>query len=478
MRMPKSTGATSRSTKSGSYSVLITAAVIAIAVVLNLIVNKLPADYTQFDISSAKLFTLSTQTEDLVSGLQQETTVYWVVQSGTEDSTIEHLLDRYQALSSNLTVSKIDPVINPTFVSEYTDEKISNNSLLVVSGTRSRYVPYDSIYLVDLSAYYQTGSYTQEFDGENALTSAIDYVVSDTVPVAYTLTGHGEFSFDDSFSAQITNQNIELRELDLLTAGGIPEDCSSLFLCSPKTDLSDVETEMLSAYLKQGGHLFLVTDFTRSETPNLDALLADYGVSPVSGMVIETDGNHTLQDYQHYILPDLGSHTITDPLTENGYRVLTAFSQGLQVSSDLRDGLTVTSLLTSTDKSYSKVAGVNLTTFVKEDGDIDGPFTLAAAISEEVDNGTTQIVWITSSYLFDSQLNNAVSGANYDLLLNSIGWLCDRESAISIHSKNMISENLLVPDSAVTLLSLVLVLLIPLALLITGIVITVKRRRR
>ena len=157
---------------------------------------------------------------------------------------------------------------------------------------------------------------------------------------------------------------------------------------------------------------------------------------------------------------------------------MTAFSQGLQVSSDLRDGLTVTSLLTSTDKSYSKVAGVNLTTFVKEDGDIDGPFTLAAAISEEVENGTTQIVWIPSSYLFDSQLNNAVSGANYDLLLNSIGWLCDRESAISIHSKNMISENLLVPDSAVTLLSLVLVLLIPLALLITGIVITVKRRRR
>lgn len=98
----------------GSYSVVITVVVIVMAILVNLIVNRLPTTYTQFDVSSAGLYTLSEQTESMVSGLDQDITIYWIVQTGNENNSIQRLLDRYQALSDRITVTKVDPVINPT----------------------------------------------------------------------------------------------------------------------------------------------------------------------------------------------------------------------------------------------------------------------------------------------------------------------------------------------------------------------------
>ena len=43
----------------GSYSILLTAIVVVAAVILNLIINSLPSQLTQFDFSSAKLYTLT-----------------------------------------------------------------------------------------------------------------------------------------------------------------------------------------------------------------------------------------------------------------------------------------------------------------------------------------------------------------------------------------------------------------------------------
>ena len=80
----------------GSYSVVITVVVIVMAILVNLIVNRLPTTYTQFDVSSAGLYTLSEQTESMVSGLDQDITIYWIVQTGNENNSIQRLLDRYQ----------------------------------------------------------------------------------------------------------------------------------------------------------------------------------------------------------------------------------------------------------------------------------------------------------------------------------------------------------------------------------------------
>jgi ABC-2 type transport system permease protein len=113
----------------------------------------------------------------------------------------------------------------------------------------------------------------------------------------------------------------------------------------------------------------------------------------------------------------LGDHDITEPLTSGGYKVLLPIAQGLKVSSGLRDGLSVTQLLTTSDSAYSKTGGYSITTYDKESGDVDGPFALSVAVTDTVDDDTkTNIVWVSSSYLLDDQTNSQVSGGEPGLL--------------------------------------------------------------
>ena len=83
-----------RAFRAGGYSAAATLIVIAIAVAVNLFAGALPASLTHIDTTASGLFTLSAQTEQLVSALDEDVTIYWIVQSGSEDSTLTELLDR------------------------------------------------------------------------------------------------------------------------------------------------------------------------------------------------------------------------------------------------------------------------------------------------------------------------------------------------------------------------------------------------
>ena len=75
----------------GSYSLVITAVVLALLIVVNILVSILPTPMTQYDISAAKLYSISSNTKVVVNALQEDVTIYWSVQSGKEDQIIENL---------------------------------------------------------------------------------------------------------------------------------------------------------------------------------------------------------------------------------------------------------------------------------------------------------------------------------------------------------------------------------------------------
>jgi ABC-2 type transport system permease protein len=188
----------------GSYSLVLTAIILAILIVVNLLVSVLPANLTKLDISSSKLYSITSNTKVVVNALDQDVTIYWIVQSGEEDDVIDNLLSKYESLSSHIEVVKKNPDVYPTFAAQYTDETVANNSLIVVSGERYRYIAYDDIYLSDTSSYYSYYTSTvTAFDGEGAITSAIDYVVNEQLPQAYLLEGHGESDLPSIFSDQV-----------------------------------------------------------------------------------------------------------------------------------------------------------------------------------------------------------------------------------------------------------------------------------
>jgi ABC-2 type transport system permease protein len=180
----------------------------------------------------------------------------------------------------------------------------------------------------------------------------------------------------------------------------------------------------------------------------------------------------------YYLLPSLGSHTITEPLSEGGYRVLLPIAQGLTVSDELPDDISVTELLTTSNSSFSKIAGYQLTTYEKESGDIDGPFALAVAVTQTLDEGESRIVWVSSSALLDDTASARVSGGNQDFFLNALGWMCEHEESISIHAKSMDREYLTMGNSTASLMTLVIVIVLPLVYLALGIRTWVRRKRR
>lgn len=145
-------------------------------------------------------------------------TLYWVVQSGEEDAVVENLLSKYESLSGHIQVVKKNPDVYPTFAQQYTDEEVPNNSIIVECGDRSRFISYHDIYIQDM--------YASSFDGEGAITSAIDYVVREELPQVYLLEGHGEAAFPDTFRDQIEKDNLETQTLSLLTADAVPEDAA------------------------------------------------------------------------------------------------------------------------------------------------------------------------------------------------------------------------------------------------------------
>ena len=95
-------------------------------------------------------------------------------------------------------------------------------------------------------------------------------------------------------------------------------------------------------------------------------------MSVTDGIVVESDREHYAFQAPYVLLPDMTSHDITDSLIEENYFVLMPISQSLTVDESNTKG-TVTSLLTTSDYSYSKADAFDLETYDKEAGDTDGP---------------------------------------------------------------------------------------------------------
>lgn len=470
-----------RTLKMGSYSTLVIVIAIVVAIVANLLVGRIPSSYTKLDLTENKLYSISDQTQEIVSSISDEVTVYLIAETGSEASTITELLDKYKPLSGHLTIEYKDPILYPTFTSQFTSDSVTSNSVIVTSAKRTKVIPYSS--MVISAGSYVNGEYqsTSSFDGENQITSAIDYVTSDNLPVIYQLTGHGETGLSSTLSNQVANENISLETLALTSVEAVPEDAACLLITAPLSDYTQDDIVKLSAYMESGGNIVCVTNIIEGELPNLYDFLSGYGLSLVDGVVVEGDARHIAYTtsgtaYPHYLLPDLQSHEITAPLIDGGYMVLYPIAQGLDIATNLRSTLTVTELLTSSDAAYAKTDIANMTTFDKEAGDVDGPFALAAAVEDSRDG--SKLVWYTTYYLLDENVDLNVSGGNSDLFLNTLGWLCQRESSVTIRSKTLSIQSLNINTADGRSLNIFFIGILPLAALICGGVVWYRRKKR
>ena len=464
--------------RNGSYSTLLIVIFVAIVVVINMIVGKLPSKYTQIDISDQQLYSIGDETKKVLNNLDKDVTIYQIAQSGSEDETISNLLQKYADESKHVKVELKDPVVSPKFVSEYTSDQVSSNSLIVVCGDRNKVVNYNDMY--ESTMDYNTYSYqTTGFDGEGQITSAIAYVTTENLPVLYTLEGHGEKELDSTIKEDIEKANMEVKTLNLISEGSVPDDAACLLIDSPSSDISEDEKTALLDYLENGGKAMVFSDYTESTLSNFAAVLENYGVKAADGIVFEGDNQHYGMQMPYYLLPTVNSTDASSETASSGYYIIMPYAQGIQKLDDVRDTVTIEDILTTSDSAYSKT-NLQSKTLEKEDGDVEGPFALGVSIKEDVGDGKkTQIIYYSSSYIMDSQMNQLVSGGNEKLVTESLNSMVSTEetTTVSIPSKSLEVSYLTISDYDASFWKICTIGLIPGIFLVAGFVIWFKRRK-
>ena len=464
--------------KRGSYSSVLTLIVIVAVVVANLLIRELPARYTELDVSGRSLYKISDQTKEVLAGLNEDVTIYLVAQNGNENAIIEEFLSRYQELSGHIKVQNVDPVDNPAFTTKYSSSTVYENSLIVEGEKRYKIVGYHDIYQ---SSYVGTDSngeavYSTEFAGEGQLTSAIGYVVTDSLPTLYTLNGHKEEALPGNLIEGIKQENIAVEGLNLITQGSVPENCDGIFIVGPQRDLTEGERDILAEYMENGGKLFFISDSTAEEMPNLKSIVASYGLEVKKGVVLEGNASYYTRE-NYYVVPDYVAHTITQPLLDNNILCLAVLAQAL-VETENNTDAQISWLLQTSDKAFNKENPVDAESMKQTNEDETGTFYLGAVSKKGSGEKESAMVVLTTPAFVYEETNASIAGGNYDLVINAIGYLCEHEEAITIHTKNLDTEYIALNANQVIAWSIVLVIVIPLILLITGVVIWVIRRRR
>ena len=461
--------------RSGVYSTAILAAAVVLAVLVNLVVQAIPVRYTEFDLSEGGLYTLGGTSAQLAGSLEQDVTIYYLCETGSEDAIITGLLDQYAAAGSHIRWQQIDPAVYPTFAARYGAETVSTGSLILDAGERSAVLDAADFYVYDYTDYY---TYSVRFDGEQQITSALYRLTSGEASRAYYTTGHGEKSLSSTLVDALAAQNIETEPLSLLS-GPVPEDCALLIIHCPATDFAGPEGAVdeigfLQAYLDGGGKVLLTTDAYYS-TPRLDAVMAGFGLARVDGLVVEGDANHSLYGYSYYLLPDYAASsgsTALDGLDLTA-PVLLQMAQGIAITPT--DGIAAGPLLTTSDAAYSKAAGYDMTTADREEGDLDGQSDLAV----RAESGSTagQAIRIGCPNMHDELLYQSIPG-NCDFLVGCAASLTGQSSGILIESKALEADQLVIPARTAAAVGLVFLALVPAGLLVAGAVVTIRRRRR
>ncbi len=464
----------------GAFSAGMIVVMCAICVVVNLVLTALPAKYTSIDCSATKLYSLTGDTKDRVSKLDEDITIYVLNSKKSKDAKIDETINRYKDLSSHIKVKYVDPVTSPKFYQDYTDTTPTTNSLIIESKNRSKVIDYNDIYEYDSSSYYygyQSQSSITGYDAEGQITSAIEYVTmdADELPVIYQITGHNETEIGSNFQSVVSKANANLKSLELFNEEKVPEDATAIIINSPTVDFNEEDAQKVIDYLNGGGKAMIIGCYAyNDELTNFNKILAAYNVSFKTGVVAENDSSKYYQN-PLYLLPTVETTDYTSDATD-GY-VFLAGSCAISYPEDT-DDVTYTKLLSTSDSAVLKKDWKNITTSKAEDTDENGPFTTGLAVNDS-STGASIVVFGTP-YVVDDSYDNAVSGNNADMFKDVITSMTGNVELASsvIPVKDYTLSNITINTLQAVITGLIIMVAVPILLIIIGIVVWAMRRKK
>lgn len=481
----------SRKAKKGAIAILLTILFIAAIVLLNVVSNLLTTRFPALsaDLTHNAAYELQKDSKDYVKDLDKEVNIYILQEEADFESNDEYyvqankLIRQLEQESDNINVKYIDLTSNPSFTTKYPDVDWTNPHLILVEcGDDYRAIDAEDMFEYDQESYYYYGTYeiTSQHVEQAVITAILNVTTEEKVKVT-VLSGQGEEDCSP-FTKLLSDNAYEIEEVSLLT-GEISEDSQFVIIYDPATDIDDVVYNTLSDWLYndgQYGHtlVYLPNDQSeQSEFKNLNNLIGEWGMEVEDGWVFETDVNH-MTNYQYPNLVsifDYDNEEYTKGLRNSSIPVGMFYTMPVRII----DSSAAESLLSSSESA------VVLPRDASEDwnqNDATPEKLIGAAIATKTsEEGVSSHLLLIGSY--DAWSNSALSSHSFNnaaYFVNLFNLIAERdEIGITIEGKPIDNTELSINNQGISVfLSILFRYVIPVAVLVVGFIVWIRRRHK
>ena len=471
-----------------SKTILLVAIILAFFIGVTVLMQKL--DLTPIDLTEDKLFTLTDESKEKVKNIDKDINIYFIGYS-EDDSTLD-LAKQYTKVNEKIKVEAATATDRPDLVQKYGIET-SSQGIIVESGSQYKVLASSDLYTYD-SATYESISVAEE-----KLTAAIKSVAVEELPKVYFLSGYSSFSLTSGMqylNMYLQNEVNEVKTLDILSEGKVPDDCNTLVIASPEKDFDDVATNAITDYINKGGNiLWLNAAMAQSkELINVNKVLAMYGVKPFEvGIIRETDSSKMVSNSPDLIMPEIQYADATNKLYDSEGVIFINSTKINVASDDELESLNVTKteLIKTSEKAYFRTNFENSTNAIQQ-GEEQASFLVGAQFDKKISEANEEtgekeiasklIIYGENYFVSDYQLTQTTQTPmvayrqNKDLVLNSIAYLSDREEDITVRkSTGSITYTATEQENRIIL---TIIIAVPLIIIAVGIIVWIKRKRK
>lgn len=449
----------------------------------------------RFDISRHARHSLSPETRSylrelsapvhIVVTLSDDTTEDAIAQAARDVRTL--LRDYVEATAANpsakITFEFIDIYKNRAAALKHGIEE--PNTILVGSGVKNRIIRITELYRV------KNGEKTA-FTGEQAFTAAILDVTRAKKEKIYFLTGNGEMDPTDvdprhglsALAQDLALRNFDLGIHDLTTNRELPTDAALLIIAAPQGRYSPAAQELLRRYLSNdAGRILLLLNPDKRH--GLDDLLFDWGVLADDVLIIDQGPDGRTDSGDLILWAAASEHPVIQFLY--GYKIPALFGPSRCVRPDpgrsLDPGLSVLPLVVTSATAWGERSLRPLGTPRFDPATDLAPRLSVGTASERatpkdklpftVPSGRL-VVFGNGDWLSNSSLS---SPGNNILAFAAINWLADRDTQLQLPPRPIEKFQLTLTTAQLGRLRLTLLLALPAAAGLLGLLVYWNRRR-
>lgn len=453
---------------------------IAVVIGINVGCSYIPGEYTEFDVTANKYYSVSEDSEKILDSLDGDYTIYVLSDEDSADVQVKKYMNDYDKMSDHIKVEYISTKEQPYFYMDYTNSSLSPSSLIVVKDDKSVCLDYYDLFVWT----YNASNYTYEQTGvavESQVTTALYSLMNDLATIhVYTTSGHNELPLTDYVTDNLKKVNYVIEDAYLVGAESVPENCDLLIINSPASDFNKDEVDVVKKYIDEGGSIIWIAAASYQNCTNLDSLYDYLGLDVADGIVLERDYRYLLDTkYPNFLLvsPDSESRFFTG----SGKRMFFGDSRGFLVNEEkMSFNDSVENIFTSSADSYIKNIDENTVSISYNEGDPKGPFSLGLIVTKlnESTGAVADVALIGSPAFLYNEYDQVVSYANSEIFSAIARTITDNELVPVIADKSFSYEMISVPIMNVIIYAIVCCIVLPVLLIGAGIVILVIRRRK